>query len=681
MSSAATGGSFLPSSRVDVNVAGAEVAGHHFFSSPSPHCATPSPHCRRQGRLSSSSLRCSSPASTSATYSGFPPPTGKGKLLPLSRRCLRATPAMEWWFGSRRKKMAPICFFLLLQIAVVAVHSQSPSTQGFISIDCGSTANYTDTATGIPYVSDGIFTDTGINSQISSNYVSSSLDLQSLTLRSFPNSSRSCYVLTPVTQYNKYALRATFLYGNYDGENSAKQFDLYIDANFWITPKIADSEVTYQYEAVVVALADSIAVCLVNTGTGTPFISTLELRPLPNSKSDLSHNNLTGSIPDSLGTLSSLQDLCDGNPYLSTNGTSPAPDSKHKSSTAIIVALCVVGVLLILFVVLLIVWRVRRPGPAQSSYINASNQNDKRLPFENQQFTYKELHKITNGFMTNIGKGGFGSVFLGRLEDGSEIAAKMLSQSSSQGTKEFYAEVQNLTRIHHKKLVNLVGYCMEEDHLALVYEFMPKGTLQDHLTGKIGNGLSWGWRLQIAIEAAEGLDYLHVSCRPAVIHRDVKSANILLTENLEAKIADFGLSRACNYDNRGPISTTVVGTPGYLDPEYHNCLQLSDRSDVYSFGVVLLELITGRPPIVNVNQNRTNVTQWTRQKLSSGIIENVVDIKLRGEYDINSMWKTTDLALRCTESTGDERPSMTDVVVELKESLMLERASNRPRSY
>lgn len=131
----------------------------------------------------------------------------------------------------------------------------------------------------------------------------------------------------------------------------------------------------------------------------------------------------------------------------------------------------------------------------------------------------------------------------------------------------------------------------------------------------------------------------------------------------------------------GSVSVTRNFTMFLLLFRYHNCLQLSDRSDVYSFGVVLLELITGRPPIVNADQNRMNVTQWTRQRLSSGIIENVVDIKLRGEYDINSMWKTTDLALRCTESTGDERPSMTDVVVELKESLMLERASNRPRSH
>ncbi|URE14857.1 receptor-like serine threonine-protein kinase [Musa troglodytarum] len=274
---------------------------------------------------------------------------------------------------------------------------------------------------------------------------------------------------------------------------------------------------------------------------------------------------------------------------------------------------------------------------------------DNPLQLDNRQFTYTEVLRITNNFERTLGKGGFGTVYHGYLEDGTQVAVKTRSQSSSQGTKEFLAEVHHLIRIHHKNLVSMVGYCMDGDHLALVYEYMSQGTLLDYI---------------------RGLEYLHKGCKPPLIHRDVKTANILLGEQLEAKIADFGLSKAIQNDVTN-VPTAVVGTPGYLDPEYYISCQLSEKSDVYSFGVILLELITAEPPILIGRQN-AHIVQWVRERLANGNIEDVVDSKLQGEYDVNSVWKVADIAFRCTSQASHQRPSMTNVVAELKESLALE---------
>ncbi|KAJ4814272.1 Leucine-rich repeat protein kinase family protein [Rhynchospora pubera] len=202
------------------------------------------------------------------------------------------------------------------------------------------------------------------------------------------------------------------------------------------------------------------------------------------------------------------------------------------------------------------------------------------LNFDNRQFTYNDLKQITNSFQNNIGTGGFGSVYLGVLENGTQVAVKMHSHSSSQGVKEFLAEAQNLTRVHHKNLVSLLGYSMDGDCMALVYEYMQEGTLQDKLRVN-GRPLSWKERLRVACESAQGL---HKACNPPLIHRDVKTDNILLNTNLKAKIADFGLSRAFN-NASSHVSTAVVGTPGYLDPEYYQSYQLSEKNWLHTSNV------------------------------------------------------------------------------------------------
>ncbi|KAG6502475.1 hypothetical protein ZIOFF_034754 [Zingiber officinale] len=303
------------------------------------------------------------------------------------------------------------------------------------------------------------------------------------------------------------------------------------------------------------------------------------------------------------------------------------------------------------------------PHPPQSHPLRA----DPRI----MAFSYTQLIGITNNFARNIGKGGFGVVFHGCLENGKQVAVKLHSQSSPQGEKQFVAEVQNLTRIHHKNLVELIGYCIDGVGLALIYEYMAQGNLHDHLIGKAGRILSWSERLKIAIGAAEGLEYLHHKCLPPIIHRDVKPSNILLGPDLEAKIADFGLSKAYRGDNETNVSTNVVGTPGYVDPEYHNTLQLTAKSDVYGFGVLLFELLTGQFPLVP-SSGKPHIVQRVTSKLVYTPIDAIMDPRLGGQFDANSAWKVEELAEQCTQASGSRRPTMTKVILELKDSLELE---------
>jgi len=314
-----------------------------------------------------------------------------------------------------------------------------------------------------------------------------------------------------------------------------------------------------------------------------------------------------------------------------------------------------------------------REQELESALGSTKNQGDHVKNTENRRFTYKELEKFTNKFQRSIGKGGFGLVYYGRLEDNTEVAVKMRSESSSHGLDEFLAEVNSLTKVHHRNLVSLVGYCWEKDHLALVYEYMSQGNLCDHLRGKnvADEPLSWATRVRVVLEAAQGLDYLHKGCSLPIIHRDVKTNNILLGQNLKAKIADFGLCKTYLSDMQTHISTNAAGTAGYMDPEYYHTGWLAESSDVYSFGVVLLEVATGEPPVL---PGHGHIVQRVKQKIATGNVTAVADAHLRGEYDVNSMWKLVDTAMACTSDAADRRPTMATVVVQLKESLALEEA-------
>ncbi|KAH7565382.1 hypothetical protein JRO89_XS09G0199300 [Xanthoceras sorbifolium] len=255
------------------------------------------------------------------------------------------------------------------------------------------------------------------------------------------------------------------------------------------------------------------------------------------------------------------------------------------------------------------------------------NKNNGSLELKNRRFSYSDVVRVTDNFERIIGEGGFGTVYHGNLDD-TQVAVKMLSPSSIQGYKQFQAEVELLMRVYHKNLTTLVGYCDDGTNMGLIYEFMANGNLESHLLDDQENSnvdiLSWEGRLQIATEAAQGLEYLHSGCKPPIVHRDVKPTNILLNGKFQAKLADFGLSRMFPDEGRTHVSTTVAGTPGYLDPEYYTSNRLTDKSDVYSFGIVLLQIITSKP-VIEKSQERTHIIQWASFMLAKGDIKNVVD--------------------------------------------------------
>nr|XP_051220267.1 putative leucine-rich repeat receptor-like protein kinase At2g19210 [Lolium perenne] len=428
---------------------------------------------------------------------------------------------------------------------------------------------------------------------------------------------------------------------------------------------------------------------------------------------DLSNNNLTGSIPDALsqlplltvldlsgnqlngsipsGLLKRIQDgsldlRYDNNPNLCTDGNSCQLHAKKNSKLALYIAVPAVLLVVIVSVTVLLIC-FRKPKKQGSMPVTPPNEtshldSDSSLQrLESRHFTYKELEKITDNFQRVLGRGGFGYVYDGSLEDGTQVAVKLRSHTSNQGVKEFLAEAQILTRIHHTNLVSMIGYCKDGEYMALVYEYMSEGTLQEHIDGsnRSGECLPWTQRLRIALESAQGLEYLHKGCNPPLIHRDVKATNILLNGKLGARIADFGLSKAFNSNDTHVFTNTVVGTPGYVDPEYQTTMQLTTKSDVYSFGVVLLELVTGKPAILR-DPVPINIIQWVRQRLAQGNIEAVVDARMRGHYDVNTVWKVADIALKCTAQSSAQRPSMTDVVTQLRECIDLENEHSRDES-
>ncbi|KAG4156520.1 hypothetical protein ERO13_D02G002200v2, partial [Gossypium hirsutum] len=285
-----------------------------------------------------------------------------------------------------------------------------------------------------------------------------------------------------------------------------------------------------------------------------------------------------------------------------------------------------------------------------------------------RDFTFKEAALATDNFnsSTQVGQGGYGKVYKGTLSDKTVVATKRAEEGSLQGQKEFLTEIKLLSRLHHRNLVSLVGYCDEEGEQMLVYEFMPNGTLRDWLSAKAKNTLNFGMRLRIALGSAKGILYLHTEANPPVFHRDIKATNILLDSNLNAKVSDFGLSRLApvlEEDGTVPdhVSTVVKGTPGYLDPEYFLTHKLTDKSDVYSLGVVFLELLTGMHPI----WHGKNIVREVKTAYESGMVLSIIDSRM-GWYPAECMERMVSLALSCCNDEPEKRPSMLDVVRQLE---------------
>uniref|UniRef100_M4EHX1 non-specific serine/threonine protein kinase n=1 Tax=Brassica campestris TaxID=3711 RepID=M4EHX1_BRACM len=409
---------------------------------------------------------------------------------------------------------------------------------------------------------------------------------------------------------------------------------------------------------------------------------------------DLSNNNLSGEVPAFLANMESLliinlgwnsltgpipQALRDrekkglkltfhGNPNLCLSDS--CNNNKKKVLVPVIASVASV-VALIALLALFFVFRKKAPlseGTAATRELPRKSS----IYSKKKRFTYSEVVELTDNFKTVLGEGGFGVVYHGSLSDTEPVAVKVLSESSVQGYKEFKAEVELLLRVHHINLVSLVGYCDEGGHLALIYEYMANGDLKQHLSGEAaGSTLKWASRLKIAVEAAQGLEYLHVGCEPPMVHRDVKSTNILLDDRFEAKLADFGLSRSFCVGAETQVATVVAGTPGYLDPEYYQTNWLNEKSDVYSFGIVLMEIITNRS-VIELTREKAHIAEWVKILISRGDLEKIVDSNLGGDYDSNTVWKILELAMSCVSHSSSDRPTMSRVVNVLKECLISE---------
>ncbi|KMT18398.1 hypothetical protein BVRB_2g025480 [Beta vulgaris subsp. vulgaris] len=299
-------------------------------------------------------------------------------------------------------------------------------------------------------------------------------------------------------------------------------------------------------------------------------------------------------------------------------------------------------------------------------------------------FNGKEIKKATNNFSRDrlLGSGGYGDVFKGTLYDGTLTAVKCAKVGNAKGTDQILNEVRILCQVNHKSLVRLLGCCVELEQPIMVYEFIPNGTLYEHLHGFVHKGysrLSWSHRLSIAYHTAQALAYLHFSASPPIYHRDVKSSNILLDEKLHAKVSDFGLSRLAETD-MSHISTCAQGTLGYLDPEYYRNYQLTDKSDVYSFGVVLLELLTSQRAIdFNREADDVNLAVYIKRLVDEERMLDGVDPLLKqgaSTLEIDTMKALGFLAVGCLEERRQNRPSMKEVAEEIEYIISIAEAKN-----
>ncbi|KAI9182128.1 hypothetical protein LWI28_022364 [Acer negundo] len=284
-----------------------------------------------------------------------------------------------------------------------------------------------------------------------------------------------------------------------------------------------------------------------------------------------------------------------------------------------------------------------------------------------QKFSYKETKKATDNFNTIIGQGGFGTVFKAQFSDGSLIAVKRMNKVSEQAEDEFCREIELLARLHHRHLVALRGFCIGKHERFLMYEYMANGSLKDHLHSPVKAPLSWRTRIQIAIDVANALEYLHFYCDPPLCHRDIKSSNILLDENFVAKVADFGLAHASKDGSIcfEPVNTDIRGTPGYMDPEYVITRELIEKSDIYSYGVLLLEIVTARRAV----QDGKNLVESSQPFMASELrVSELVDPRIQDSFDLDQLQTVVTIVRWCTQGEGQARPSIKQVLRLLYES-------------
>ncbi|CAI0430874.1 unnamed protein product [Linum tenue] len=401
---------------------------------------------------------------------------------------------------------------------------------------------------------------------------------------------------------------------------------------------------------------------------------------------DLSYNDLSGSLPGTLVTLPHLTTLNFGcNVHVSADPSTfnrsrltteydilhmfhsrecarPGSPSKHNR---VVIAIVCGSFLVAAAVAAACLWLCRKKlGNWQcmngkqllmskgAVYSIATTNEDPLKTINIQMFTLSQIENATQKYKTLIGEGGFGSVYRGTLSDGTDVAVKVRSSTSTQGTKEFQNELNLFSAIRHENLVPLIGYCSESDQQILVYPFMSNGSLQDRLYG---------------------LTFLHTFAERCIIHRDVKSSNILLDHSMNAKVADFGFSKYAPQEGDSGASLEVRGTAGYLDPEYYSTQHLTAKSDVFSFGVVLLEIISGREPLnIQRPRNEWSLVEWAKPYIRESRIDEIVDPGIKGGYHAEAMWRVVEVSLACIETFSAYRPCMPDIVRELEDALIIE---------
>ncbi|XP_050270440.1 calcium/calmodulin-regulated receptor-like kinase 2 [Quercus robur] len=288
---------------------------------------------------------------------------------------------------------------------------------------------------------------------------------------------------------------------------------------------------------------------------------------------------------------------------------------------------------------------------SQLSWWKSQNKDGIASPSGILRYSYKDIQKATQNFTTILGQGSFGPVYKATLNPG-EVAVKVLASNSKQGEREFQTEVSLLGRLHHRNLVNLVGYCVDKGQHMLIYEFMSNGSLANLLYGEGERILSWDERLQIALDIAHGIEYLHEGAVPPVIHRDLKSANILLDRSMRAKVADFGLSKEEVFDGR---NSGLKGTYGYIDPVYVSTNNFTMKSDIYSFGIIIFELITSIHP-------QQNLMEYINlASMSHDGVDEILDKKLAGECNVDEVRGLASIAHKCLHKLPRKRPSIAEV--------------------
>ncbi|XXG71768.1 hypothetical protein AAC387_Pa07g1017 [Persea americana] len=307
-----------------------------------------------------------------------------------------------------------------------------------------------------------------------------------------------------------------------------------------------------------------------------------------------------------------------------------------------------------------------------ASLVYSSDHGGERSKINIRRFQLIELEKATKNFSKEclVGSGAFGNVYKGTFEDRA-LAIKRAHTKSYQTINEFRNEVELLSRVKHRNLLGLVGFCEEVGQRILVYEYVPNGSLLEYITGRKGEALTWRQRVNIAIGAAKGIAFLHEGVKPSIIHRDIKPSNILVGDGFEAKVSDFGLVKSGPVGDASHVSSQIKGTPGYLDPAYCASLHLTPFSDVYSFGVILLQLVAAKPAVDKTrNNSQYHITEWARASLEQGIVEDILDENLlRQECNKEMMLKMGQLGLRCVVKVPRQRPTMTQVWQELEEAL------------